>query len=1084
MSGIPRPSALLPDRRRASLDRRPKWHRSVPALTAVVSTYLAATLLLGLVVEAGVVASLGRNWGLPLDARCRADATSCEILSGFAVPLLTIALGFAVFVAFRLTRVHRRYKRRVLADPRKLVPTAGSIIQEVVGRDELCYVVMQNLRDRSTRRPHVIVGGVGAGKTAVLVQMTKLLAECGAIPVPVMLREAQDAQTLDFRQLAHDRFCTEIAGTSLYAGEDERAWRRLCRDEKVVVLADGLEEALIDNNDRNSLIRFAIERAGEQQIPLVIASRPHDPLRNMKAAIIELEPLNEEAALQFVKKGAPARDADRLDWIVETADVAEEPLYLQITRQLHQQGLLDHVTPAPGREPLEIRGADRTQLRLHLLDTWLAALIEGHFRGDQSINVDDRRTAVECVSALACVGLKKDSVDVKFADLMGEEARVASRPRTGRAGRRLHDAEPKANIHDQSGPRVILPQMKRHEPHPGINREMIHRLCGHSPDVGVAASWAEQLGLVEVHGDGVRFQHSILQAYLGSRYMSAALQDSAYCFQVGQKPGREFLIAVVMHFRSKSVGDGASRGSQGAADAPAPTPVGVADVLKFLTAAANIQEVPAKELDIYAAQLEIDSATGGGQHREIAQSLCKDWDQILSRGDKILQEAKLGLVHRFGDAVLKVPDPAYENLYYIGTHEEYYPVRLAVSQEIAVGRKKAYEILAREFAATLDSMENRRRDVHSPDAKEPRQEWREQVMAAWLAPQLAWSGEHEYLEPDKHNLGRWFTHLGIQAIESDHTPLPISLEIGLAQGFKYAANRRYRRSGNQADPREWLADRAMEMLKRSRFWFSHLTLLHALCLWELPDGRDGNRAPTRSSADIEAVVTQWLDVAGSEQGGREKVGPKRTHPFVVEASELVVRTLETRDPQKYIWIDESGVIGKVGSHGEGSVETRKHHLWIPPSTGWSVLDRRAQQLVADILLLLNLAERGESPADHDRRLGYVDRIDLPPCLAGDRSFLDPGRQLGAAGNATPGSHCKGGCPFKLCPYPTRGSSSYRVDLSEPFCRQQQALLSRHLTPTAGWRWATAASWQRTSIEELREFWTKMADRARTTPPND
>ena len=82
------------------------------------------------------------------------------------------------------------------------MPTAGSIIQEVVGRDELCYVSvpMQNLRDRGTRRPHVIVGGVGAGKTAVLVQMTKLLAECEAIPVPVMLREAQDAQTLDFRR--------------------------------------------------------------------------------------------------------------------------------------------------------------------------------------------------------------------------------------------------------------------------------------------------------------------------------------------------------------------------------------------------------------------------------------------------------------------------------------------------------------------------------------------------------------------------------------------------------------------------------------------------------------------------------------------------------------------------------------------------------------------------------------------------------------------------------------------------------------------------------------------------------------------
>ena len=140
--------------------------------------------------------------------------------------------------------------------------------------------------------------------------------------------------------------------------------------------------------------------------------------------------------------------------------------------------------------------------------------------------------------------------------------------------------------------------------------------------------------------------------------------------------------------------------------------------------------------------------------------------------------------------------------------------------------------------------------------------------------------------------------------------------------------------------------------------------------------------------------------------------------------------------------------------------------------------------MADSLLLLNLAERGESPDDHDRRLGYADRTDLPPCLAGDRRLLDPGRQLGAAGSAAPGSHCKAGCPFKLCPYPPRGSSSYRVELSEPFCRQQLALLSRNLTPTTGWRWAVAASWQRTSAGELREFWTKMADRARTVSAYD
>ena len=48
---------------------------------------------------------------------------------------------------------------------------------------------MADLHDRGVR-PHVLVGGVGTGKTAVLVRLTELLAEKRAIPVPVKLRDA------------------------------------------------------------------------------------------------------------------------------------------------------------------------------------------------------------------------------------------------------------------------------------------------------------------------------------------------------------------------------------------------------------------------------------------------------------------------------------------------------------------------------------------------------------------------------------------------------------------------------------------------------------------------------------------------------------------------------------------------------------------------------------------------------------------------------------------------------------------------------------------------------------------------------
>jgi hypothetical protein len=60
--------------------------------------------------------------------------------------------------------------------------------------------------------------------------------------------------------------------------------------------------------------------------------------------------------------------------------------------------------------------------------------------------------------------------------------------------------------------------------------------------------------------------------------------------------------------------------------------------------------------------------------------------------------------------------------------------------------------------------------------------------------------------------------------------------------------------------------------------------------------------------------------------------------------------------------------------------------------GWSGLDRHAQQLVADVLLLLqNLAERGEQPGKIEQWLERAEQKDtLPPCITRYRAALDPG----------------------------------------------------------------------------------------------
>jgi hypothetical protein len=226
----------------------------------------------------------------------------------------------------------------------------------------------------------------------------------------------------------------------------------------------------------------------------------------------------------------------------------------------------------------------------------------------------------------------------------------------------------------------------------------------------------------------------------------------------------------------------------------------------------------------------------------------------------------------------------------------------------------------------------------------------------------------------------------------------------------------------------------------------------------------------------ESRVQGWLDSAGSQRdrGLEADGGPpdRRKHPFVTEAAALAVQALQTVQPERFLWIDVWGITSTIGSRAASGPGIRRHTLWIPPSVGWSALDWRAQQLVADVQLLINLADRGEFAVQREQRLQRANRRDLPPCLAGSRRPLDPERAVVAADWSEPGANCVGGCPFGLCPYPPKGVQSYRAELSDAFCRRQQTLLGRSQVRRK------AAPWQGALPGELRWFWAEMARRAR------
>jgi hypothetical protein len=1113
---------------RGSIDTSRRWRRRRFTVTILeIFSYLGAIVLVVVVVWSFVVMLIGPGILTRLNNRCGQYSAACGADVGFLVPLLSVAAASAIFLFYRLRHVTSPVVKKAKNTPEHLVETATPDIGEIVGRDELCRVIMEDIHQSDTRRPHLLVGGVGAGKTAVLVQLTSLFAERHAVPVPIRLRDAKDG--LNFREMAHARFLDMAESSMLSADDAEKVWRQLSKDDKIVVIADGLEEALIEGSasvheDRDNLIRLAIHRARELRLPLIIASRPHAPLRGADATIMELEPLSEEAALEYIDPGQNSLDARWLDWIVETAGLTELPLYLQITRQLSRRGRLDYLSTDRSARVADMRSMDRSKLRLHLLTTWMEALFDGHLMGAVPLNRSEREAAVEWISALACIGLLGDTIEVKYEDYYeGEPANQLELSQTPKY--------PDIDGEIQSFPEEKLPRR---------------------PDIRLAVTWGDRLNLVEAHGEGLRFPHSIMQAYLASRFMSIALQDSKFQQAAAARlrsPGREFLIALVLYARSVDTDrKGRARSEPRAASAKAPaaaaarsraarapgagaatvtsvppdpaqapedsqTPIrklfhratqgpaeatlcsDVKSIRDFLLSSAKGARDDVKKLDLYAATLEIDSFLDKSRHREIARSVADGWKDTRGGDQRTIDEAKLGLVYRFGDAVRAVADrpdrglsmisPAYGELLEMGRDEASYPIRLAIAQEIGAGGDEAFRVLRQPSSngsgttwknaawpnGAADAKKDGRKGYQngqSADADKNRT-LHGRTLCAWLTPLLVGSVK-DFRDDSRQELGLWVDRVGRDQ-EYGGNYFPLSLEVALAQGFKYAANRRVRHPYALTATRDYMAEQAMEMLRRARFWFTQLTLIHALCLWEMPDPRmsrddrtgragEGNNAAKsqahRHGSNPEATVGRWLEVA---RNGK--------HPFVAEAGKLAVEALKTGHPERFLWIDESGIVSSVGSRGVQATKDRKHHLWIPPSAGWAALDPRAQQLVADVLLLLNLAERGEEPDEIERSLRRVEVDDLPPCFTRNRDPLKPKTTVGGLSRA-PGSNCIDDCRRRLCPYPPYGVKPYRSELSEAFCRGQQTLLNRGLS----------APWQTIHRTDLKRFWTQMADRAR------
>lgn len=988
--------------------------------------------------------------------RCDQTGFACTIASSIFFTVVPLVVGSFVFVFWRLRRVQRPLVKLARSTPAEIVDTAGEIVGNVVGRDDVCEMLIDNLRERDRRRPYVIVGGIGVGKTAALVRLTQLLAERGAVPIPIRLRDVQD--NLDFLEMARDKFLRETQSSTWLAAEAERAWSRLRKIDKIVVLADGLEEAFAGagvDQQRDHRVRAAVRQARKRGYPLVIASREHDALDALDAALLHLEPINSEAALEYVQEPRPTEDEQRLGWIIERAHVVETPLYLQMVRQLHESGQLRHTTVGPTgiqHEMLETRDADRVQLRMNLAKGWLEALVAGNLEIPAArvpLNAAQREAAILHLAALACCGLANDTLEVTFtmfesaaSNRNGVSTPVFPKLREGLQAM-LDEA---VNKHSTDSVEVVRTETQRHR----------------WENMQLAASNGVRLGLVESRKDGVRFPHSTMQAYLASLLIGEALKDPSFRSRF-TAPGRELLIALGMFARR----DAANATAADEACAELPDEAAAADgqeALKWrswlwrrLREAAGSASTEVKKLALLTAAVEVESLDIKSGDGQALKALVNAWTEANS-WDETSREAKMLAVAGVGEAARRVPEVKprrgavvgarahdtssyYLQLYRICVREDNYQIRLAAAHELGLGGQVAFNELKDtfqhdigQFIKEADEVQAEGNERYSPTVK------------AWLLPMLVGSADKS--DTAAKVLREWLGYVG--------STMPLFLEAALAQGFKYAANRRPQHPYEMAETRGYLAARAEDMLQVAKSWYSRLTLLQALGLWALSGTLPSSRDEAERE-DARAVVTRW---ARREDGRPE-------HPLVQQACELVIKALEKRDPERFLWIDESSVVTTVGSR---SMRRRPHALrtlWIPPSAGWLVLDRRAQQLVADILILLTLAERGGTVDDWAGNLKRINRSELPLCLSEERcDHLEPAKQAGVT-QRSPGERCKSGCHVGLCPYPPKGQQPYRVEFGEAFCRRQRELVLSGRAP-----------WQHATRVELRKFWMEMEKRAR------
>lgn len=337
------------------LDATPLWW---------LSRRRRAFLWLAILALVALIATLFVNNVIPLsdpNKSCKARPFYCGVVTSATATVIVVLLASVVWIGVaQQFLVIRRYRKAMYDTPEAFLEGAHFTDSlELLSRRSFCLAVLDELRLTKEPEPVLIVGESGSGKTTFLLSACQELARRGLIPIPIALGGTQLPVSLD--QLARERFM-QLVDRYLWAIEHgDRIWRRLRRAHRLVLVLDALDEASHTSvyHDWSQMVATMLS-SKHLTIPTLLTTRAQSVPDSLRLSRFDLPPLTIEEALRGASAASGAsQSSERLTNAIRNLGAQAVPFFLSLI----QYG------------PDTLSGTTATQMRVSVLDSWLAPLL-------------------------------------------------------------------------------------------------------------------------------------------------------------------------------------------------------------------------------------------------------------------------------------------------------------------------------------------------------------------------------------------------------------------------------------------------------------------------------------------------------------------------------------------------------------------------------------------------------------------------------------------------------------------------------------------------------------------------------------